>query len=423
MSNKLNPFEEQLKKSVENHSVPYDADQWNQMEHRLNSSAQGQSSLFNWGWSAVAMVVVGFGVLAFIGEESKPEPIQNVIVFMEMEQEPGTNQKEELSAVVEEVQKETPNELAEVDLFVSEIEPSMDSPNKQKSNSQEEEVTQFTEVSERDEVSSENVVIENQTETEDSFKLKIPTIHVSKTEICAGIAIQANLDSDEFDEVIWFLGDGSEINSKTINHVFLTGGDYQIKAYLSKEEVFTQSVSVHVKSKPIADFSIIDNVERDMIPVKYISVNEGGAATYSWNLGDRTILKGEGISHTYRKKGAYEVSLRATNVNGCSWTTYQTVEIEKDFNLLATNSFTPNGDGLNDTWYPLALTSNYYKYELQVYDRKGSLVFESNNPENTFNGKVNGQMVTSGTVFIWKAITTDPNGVQQEFGGNFIAYP
>ncbi len=423
MSNKLNPFEEQLKKAAENHSVPYDASQWSQLEKQLNVSAIGASTLFKWGWPAVAIAVVGLGTLAFLNPKSESQQKGMPIALIETQTNLDTDEKLKVTVEITSHEIKLTEQKAQIEPFVTESDSSIVSPQKPKSKFIEEEQKLVL-----NEVNSEEVAVEKNMEEKDlsvkeTLKTVIPSILLSETEVCAGIAVQAELDSDEFEEVIWYLGDGSQINAKSVNHVFLNGGDYEVKAFLTKENVYTEALSVHVKPKPNAEFSVKNHIEREMIPVKYISVNEGGAATYAWNLGDRTILKGEGVSHTYRKKGTYEVSLRATNANGCSWTTFQNVEIEKDFNLLATNSFTPNGDGLNDTWYPLALTNNYYKYELKVYDRKGSSVFESNNPENKFDGRVNGQMVTPGSVFIWKAITIDPNGVQQEFGGNFIAYP
>ena len=93
----------------------------------------------------------------------------------------------------------------------------------------------------------------------------------------------------------------------------------------------------------------------------------------------------------------------------------------KSFNLLAPNSFSPNGDGTNDTWIPVALTSGYYNFELRVYDRNNNLIFESRDVESKFDGKPFGQLAPSGEVFLWKVITTDPNGIVQEFGGSVIS--
>ena len=49
------------------------------------------------------------------------------------------------------------------------------------------------------------------------------------------------------------------------------------------------------------------------------------------------------------------------------------------------NIFTPNGDGVNDTWYPFPYT-NVKKISLEVYDRWGKLVFKTENPDIHWDG-------------------------------------
>jgi len=50
------------------------------------------------------------------------------------------------------------------------------------------------------------------------------------------------------------------------------------------------------------------------------------------------------------------------------------------------NVFTPDGDGINDTWYPFPYT-NVKKINLEVYDRWGKLVFKTEDPDIHWDGK------------------------------------
>ena len=184
--------------------------------------------------------------------------------------------------------------------------------------------------------------------------------------------------------------------------------------------MYSESVNLVVNPRPDASFEPKENLERGMVPVVYLASNTGGELAYSWNLGDGTMLSGEGVSHTFTKAGDYEISLRVVNKYGCQWTNYRRYTQEKEFNLLAPNSFSPNGDGVNDVWYPVALTSGYFSYQLSVYDRNSNLVFESTDPQKQFDGRVDGTIAPSGEIFIWKASTLDNNGVRQAFGGTVI---
>jgi|SRR6056300_582306 gliding motility-associated-like protein len=51
------------------------------------------------------------------------------------------------------------------------------------------------------------------------------------------------------------------------------------------------------------------------------------------------------------------------------------------------NSFSPNGDGLNDIWKPVfSDTLSVKQYDLQIFDRNGVLVFWTNDPTDGWDG-------------------------------------
>ena len=62
------------------------------------------------------------------------------------------------------------------------------------------------------------------------------------------------------------------------------------------------------------------------------------------------------------------------------------------------NSFSPNGDGINDVLDIIGI-ENYPKYNIKIYDRWSSLVFETSNDVKMWNGKSNTEFIsTSGDV-------------------------
>lgn len=64
--------------------------------------------------------------------------------------------------------------------------------------------------------------------------------------------------------------------------------------------------------------------------------------------------------------------------------------------LFVPNSFSPNGDGNNDTFAP-GITGNTYRYRLQVIDRWGRTVFDSTNPNLGWDGTYQGAPVATAT--------------------------
>ena len=62
--------------------------------------------------------------------------------------------------------------------------------------------------------------------------------------------------------------------------------------------------------------------------------------------------------------------------------------------------FTPNNDGLNDRFRPIA-GGGIIKYELQIYDRWGQLVFRTTDKTSGWDGKFKGHVQDNG-VFVWQ---------------------
>ena len=65
----------------------------------------------------------------------------------------------------------------------------------------------------------------------------------------------------------------------------------------------------------------------------------------------------------------------------------------------APNVFSPNDDGVNDTWQ-VFLPCNWLQFRLEVYDRWGNLAFVANDPEKGWDGASRGHEPVPG-VYVW----------------------
>ena len=71
------------------------------------------------------------------------------------------------------------------------------------------------------------------------------------------------------------------------------------------------------------------------------------------------------------------------------------------FKAYLPNVFSPNGDGINDDFRPLLPPGIVIgKYEFRIFDRWGNLVFESNDPEKSWDGSFRGEILPQG-VFLY----------------------
>jgi gliding motility-associated-like protein len=66
--------------------------------------------------------------------------------------------------------------------------------------------------------------------------------------------------------------------------------------------------------------------------------------------------------------------------------------------ILVPNAFSPNGDGVNDTWIITNL-STYPGATVQVFNRYGQLVFNSVNSNKAWDGTFNGSPLPVGTYY------------------------
>src|SRR5690606_24262700 len=83
------------------------------------------------------------------------------------------------------------------------------------------------------------------------------------------------------------------------------------------------------------------------------------------------------------------------------------------------NAFTPDGDGHNDYFFPRALLSeNLSRFKMQVFNRWGQVVFETNRPNGRgWDGRLNGEVQPMG-VYLYRIEADFSNGRQEQYSGN-----
>lgn len=105
--------------------------------------------------------------------------------------------------------------------------------------------------------------------------------------------------------------------------------------------------------------------------------------------------------------------VEAIDQNGCNDFDTITVFIEGSF--YAPNTFTPNGDGVNDVFHVYG--KEISELELYIFDRWGELLFTSNDMEIGWDGTVNGNMAKTDT-YVWKATYVETSGKEHTVTGH-----
>lgn len=146
--------------------------------------------------------------------------------------------------------------------------------------------------------------------------------------------------------------------------------------------------------RPIADFAIDGSLWEDNFPVQFHDLSIGAIA-WSWDFGVEDLES----THrnpvvTFPEPGLHPVQLAIVDTLGCVDTLVKYINVSPQFNLYLPNAFTPDGDGINDTWGVDGTGIQYFR--LRIFDRWGRLVFESEDPTERWDGTFNGHRPVPG---------------------------
>lgn len=211
---------------------------------------------------------------------------------------------------------------------------------------------------------------------------------------------QLNNESDEVvnNGVSWDFGDP---NSGTNNlsadlrptHVFSAPGNYTVTVTQNAPSGNQYSFSREIKINVLPEINLPDSIY--LYPGSYMNL-DGGANNkiYEWRdstgqvLSDQQILK-------VNTPGYYSVMVES---HTCC-VQYDTIKVVL-FDFRLPNAFTPNNDGLNDKFRALGPNNGIRNFNLSVYDRLGTLVFQTNDVLGRWDGMYKNQPCPSG-VYTW----------------------
>lgn len=151
---------------------------------------------------------------------------------------------------------------------------------------------------------------------------------------------------------------------------------------------------------PVAAFSSRSKPEEFTNP-EVLYVNEStGSVSWEWHFGDGMMSNEENPRHLYESGGSYLVMLVSMNDPryGCRDTTYRYMDVDPYLTFWVPNAFTPDNNGINDVWMPYGANFEYESYNVQIYDRWGKMVWQTDNPRFGWDGKdrSSGNLLTAG---------------------------
>ena len=137
-------------------------------------------------------------------------------------------------------------------------------------------------------------------------------------------------------------------------------------------------------------------------------LNVSGIEMASFNWSPSASLSSTNTYNPIAKPSQTQTySVTVTNVYGSSTTLSITVEVMEDWNLIANNILTPNGDGQNDTWVVDNLSS-YPNNQVIILDRSSKVIYKKTGYANDWNGLFNGAPIPADSYYY--ILTFDSSG-------------
>ena len=95
-----------------------------------------------------------------------------------------------------------------------------------------------------------------------------------------------------------------------------------------------------------------------------------------WSFGDSSFSALENPVHIYQKSGVFDVQLTVSDSNLCIDSVIKQIAIKLKHNFYIPNSFTPNGNLINDSFGPVGdIFRDCKRYKFSIYNRWGERIF------------------------------------------------
>jgi gliding motility-associated-like protein len=249
---------------------------------------------------------------------------------------------------------------------------------------------------------------------------------------CEPLAIEFTTDYTAFQNISamnWDFGDGDAGNTiGSAGHQYNRDGVYFPS--LEIEDIFgcvyshTSAVPVYVWDRPLSFFRV--EPEKAILPnttFQFTSLSNG-ATSYEWNFGGQGTSNAQDTLFTFTPGvvGEYFVYHIASNQYGCSDTSMKRIFVEEEIDVFIPNSFTPNGDGINDVWFVRGSGFQSEGYSLEIYNRWGEVVYTSTDPLQAWTGgRTGGELYLPDGAYLYRLKIRDKqNDVNHLYEGHIV---
>jgi gliding motility-associated-like protein len=239
----------------------------------------------------------------------------------------------------------------------------------------------------------------------------VPLISVDNDKECepAVFVLQNETDPSMVENLTWNISDGQTfVDMETVVTADMYSGFYNVQLIVTSPQGCIDSTTffnyLTAYPKPIVDFRHSPDPVYMFNTVVQLTNYTVNGDTYQWFIQDGNPSYSE-LKHLQTEfpdgvEGKYEVMLVATSEFGCVDTAVRFVIVLPEVLLYVPNTFTPDNDEFNQDWGIHIEGVDVYNFELLIFNRWGEIIWESHDPEATWDGTYGGDYVQNGT-YTW----------------------
>ncbi len=247
--------------------------------------------------------------------------------------------------------------------------------------------------------------------------LTIPMFKVDDSTQCepAVFTLSNMMDPTQVASSVWEISNGVQFtnqNQITLNQY--AAGHYGITLIVTSIAGCVDTLSVAnaltVYPEPIANFTYSPTHIQMFNTTVDFTNQSTGAVDYIWRIqgGSPSSSTLENVISKLPEgdTGTYTVMLVAISDHQCADSILQVLTVYPEQIFYAPNAFTPNGDGNNPTWRVYMAGYDFRNFDLNVFDRWGELIWNTNDVNAEWDGTCKGNVVEDG-VYSWSLVTKD----------------
>jgi gliding motility-associated-like protein len=222
-------------------------------------------------------------------------------------------------------------------------------------------------------------------------------------------------DPSMTDDYYWYFSNGVTVMNMTDFEVeFNTAGQYDVQLVVVSPDGCIDSLTrnnfLTVYPKPKADFTYFPTPVTVLNTSVFFQNYSQGAIDYDWYFEQGSPGFSWEVNPTSSfpegEIGQYSVELIVTSQFGCKDTAEAIIPVVPEVIVYAPNAFTPDGDEHNNTWRVFISGISTSNFDLEIYNRWGEILWESHDPDASWDGTYGGNRVKEGT-YIWKMRAMD----------------